>query len=66
MCSGANVAKVKVSLPKQLPSPLKTLQKACTEKVFAENPSSCPKASRVGEAKVNIPVLEGPCPARRT
>jgi hypothetical protein len=58
--TGANVAKVKVSLPKQLPSPLKTLQKACTEKVFAENPANCPKASRVGEAKVNTPVLEGP------
>jgi hypothetical protein len=56
----ANVAKVKVSLPKQLPSPLKTLQKACLEKVFAENPANCPKASRVGEAKVGTPVLEGP------
>jgi hypothetical protein len=56
----ANVAKVKVSLPKQLPSPLKTLQKACTEKVFAENPSNCPKASKVGEATVETPVLEGP------
>ena len=55
----ANVAKVKVSLPKQLPSPLKTLQKACTEKAFAENPSSCPVASRVGEAHVSTPVLEG-------
>jgi hypothetical protein len=58
--TAANVAKVKVSLPKQLPSPLKTLQKACTEKVFAENPSNCPKASRVGEATVQTPVLEGP------
>ncbi len=58
--TGANVAKVKVSLPKQLPSPLKTLQKACTERVFAENPSNCPVASRVGEAKVETPVLEGP------
>ena len=56
----ANVAKVRVSLPKQLPSPLKTLQKACTEKVFAENPTGCPKASRVGEATVGTPVLEGP------
>ncbi len=54
-----NVAKVKVSLPKQLPSPLKTLQKACTEKVFAENPANCPKASNVGEANVSTPVLEG-------
>jgi hypothetical protein len=58
--TAANVAKVKVSLPKQLPSPLKTLQKACTEKVFAENPGNCPKASRVGEATVQTPVLEGP------
>ena len=56
----ANVARVKVSLPPQLPSPLKTLQKACTEKVFAENPTNCPLASRVGEATVQTPVLEGP------
>ncbi len=56
----ANVARVKVSLPKQLPSPLKTLQKACLEKVFAENPANCPVASRVGEAKVSTPILEGP------
>ncbi len=56
----ANVAKVKVSLPKQLPSPLKTLQKACTEKVFAEDPANCPVASKVGEATVGTPVLEGP------
>ncbi len=55
----ANVARVRVSLPKQLPSPLKTLQKACTEKVFAENPANCPVASRVGEAHVTTPVLEG-------
>ncbi len=56
----SNVAKVKVSLPKQLPSPLKTLQKACTEKVFEEDPANCPVASRVGEATVGTPVLEGP------
>jgi DNA-binding beta-propeller fold protein YncE len=56
----ANVARVKVSLPKQLPSPLKTLQKACTEKVFEENPTDCPVASRVGEVKVSTPVLAGP------
>jgi hypothetical protein len=32
--SYANVAKVKVSLPKQLPSRLTTLQKACLAVVF--------------------------------
>jgi hypothetical protein len=52
-----NIAKVKVQLPKRLPSRLKTLQKACTEKVFAENPASCPAASRVGEATAKTPVL---------
>jgi uncharacterized repeat protein (TIGR01451 family) len=56
----ANVARVKVSLPKQLPSPLKTLQKACTEKVFGENPGNCPVSSRVGEVKVLTPVLADP------
>jgi uncharacterized repeat protein (TIGR01451 family) len=56
----ANVARVKVSLPKQLPSPLKTLQKACTEKVFAENPSNCPVSSQVGTVKVNTPILANP------
>ncbi len=56
----ANVAKVKVSLPKQLPSPLKTLQKACTETVFAANPKACPVASQVGEARVSTPLLAGP------
>ena len=55
----ANVQKVKVSLPKQLPTPLKTLQKACTETVFAENPARCPEASKVGYAKVATPVLPG-------
>jgi hypothetical protein len=55
----ANVQKVKVSLPKQLPTPLKTLQKACTEKTFAENPANCPAASQVATAKVSTPVLPG-------
>jgi uncharacterized repeat protein (TIGR01451 family) len=56
----ANVARVKVSLPKQLPSPLKTLQKACTEKVFGENPGNCPVSSKVGEVKVLTPILANP------
>jgi hypothetical protein len=56
----ANVAKVKVSLPKQLPSRLTTLQKACTAQAFAQNPESCPQASRVGHAKVITPLLPVP------
>jgi uncharacterized repeat protein (TIGR01451 family) len=39
----ANIGRVKVSLPKQLPSRLKTLQKACTASQFnARRPRHCP------------------------
>jgi hypothetical protein len=56
----ANIAKVKVELPRQLPSRLTTLQKACPEATFAVNPESCPAASRVGEATATTPILAGP------
>jgi len=56
----ANVAKVHVQLPRQLPSRLTTLQLACTEAVFAANPASCPPASLVGHAKATTPLLATP------
>ncbi len=56
----ANIAKVKVSLPAKLPARLSTLQKACPEKTFAENPANCPAAARVGEATTKTPVLPNP------
>jgi hypothetical protein len=60
----ANISKVKVDLPKQLPSRLTTLQKACPAKTFEANPAACPSASIVGHAKATTPVLpvglEGP------
>jgi uncharacterized repeat protein (TIGR01451 family) len=56
----ANIAKVKVSLPVQLPARLSTLQKACTQETFAANPANCPAASRVGEATTSTPVLPDP------
>ena len=60
----ANIAKVKVDLPKQLPSRLTTLQKACTAAQFEANPAGCPPASVVGHARAVTPLipvpLEGP------
>jgi hypothetical protein len=56
----ANLASVKVSLPKQLPSRLTTLNKACTAAVFEANPEACPKESRVGTVKVSTPLLPVP------
>jgi uncharacterized repeat protein (TIGR01451 family) len=56
----ANIRSVKVSLPKQLPSRLTTLQKACPEATFAANPAACPTASDVGTVTATTPVLNVP------
>ncbi len=60
----ANIARVKVDLPKQLPSRLTTLQKACPAATFEANPAACPQASIVGTARTVTPLLpvklEGP------
>jgi hypothetical protein len=53
----ANIAAVKVSLPKQLPSRLTTLQKACPVATFNSNPAGCPSASVVGIARASTPLL---------
>jgi hypothetical protein len=56
----ANMKSVFVELPKQLPSRLTTLQKACPEATFAANPVSCRQlGSEVGTATVTTPVLPG-------
>ncbi|HEY3960023.1 MAG TPA: hypothetical protein VGL68_05875 [Solirubrobacteraceae bacterium] len=56
----ANITRVKVDLPKQLPSRLTTLQKACTNAQFEANPAGCPAASIIGHAIVHTPLLPVP------
>jgi hypothetical protein len=58
--SQSNIQYVKVDLPKQLPSRLTTLQKACTAAQFDVNPAGCPAASVIGHARAVTPVLPAP------
>jgi hypothetical protein len=57
MGADANIAKVKVSLPRQLPSFLATLQRACPAATFAANPALCPVGAIVGIARATTPLL---------
>jgi hypothetical protein len=56
----ANISRVDLQLPRQLPSRLSTLQKACTEAQFNANPAACPAGSVIGMAKATTPVLNVP------
>lgn len=53
----ANIAYVKVSLPRQLPSFLTTLQNACLDSTFERDPAQCPTGSIVGIARTRTPLL---------
>ena len=55
----ANIKSVYVALPKQLPSRISTLNKACPAATFEANPAACPALSRVGTGTVTTPVLPG-------
>ncbi len=56
----ADIARVKVELPGQLPSRLTTLQKACTATQFEADPAACPSASKIGYAVVHTPLIPVP------
>jgi hypothetical protein len=56
----ANIRDIVVDLPKELPSRLATIQKACTQATFDANPASCPAPSDVGTVVVKTPMLSVP------
>ncbi len=56
----ANIHSVAVTLPKQLPARLTTIQQACTQAVFAANPAGCPAGSDIGTASASTPILAVP------
>ena len=56
----SNAHYVKVELPKQLPSRLSTLQKACPIAVFQANPATCPAGSVIGTARAVTSALPVP------
>jgi hypothetical protein len=53
----ANLRSIKLDLPQRLPARLQTIQRACPENTFEQNPAACPKASVVGSASVQTPIL---------
>jgi hypothetical protein len=50
----------KLTIPKQLPARLTTIQQACLAATYEKNPEACPPASKVGTAVVHTQVLPVP------
>jgi hypothetical protein len=55
----ANIAKVDLTLPIQLPTREATLKKACTEAAFNANPAACGEAV-IGKATIHTPIFKNP------
>jgi hypothetical protein len=53
----AVAGRVKADLPRQLPSRLSTLNKACPYAIFEANPAGCDPGARVGFARMGTQVL---------
>jgi hypothetical protein len=56
----ANIRAISVGFPRQLSPRLSAIQSACGRLAFAADPSSCPPASVVGNARVGTPILNDP------
>jgi hypothetical protein len=56
----ANFSYTKIALPRQLPSRLTTLRRACLAAQFDANPAGCPAGSMVGHVRVRTPILPVP------
>jgi Domain of unknown function DUF11 len=56
----ANIRAVAVTLPKQLPARLTTIQQACPQATFAANPAGCPAGSAIGTGTAKTPILAAP------
>jgi hypothetical protein len=56
----ADIHKVDLALPIELPSRLSTLQQACSEAQFNTNPAGCPPGAFIGTAMATTPILNVP------
>ncbi len=53
----ANLRALKLDLPQRLPARLQAIQKACPQAVFEANPAACPRASLIGAASAQTPIV---------
>lgn len=62
--TAANLARLEIVLPQQLPTRLTSLQHSCRATVFDADPAQCPGASIVGIARARTPItgteMQGP------